>query len=438
MIAWSPSLIDAHCSSWTIIQTLEWFNGTDLKWMKKRQGWRLPLARSAAYLLDRAQSDGRPVDQAERLPDVQSALDQSYRWLRDEALRYCPTCVQIGRHYQYQQDDRFVRCVLHKRRLKTGCPQCGAPLDTKGCQVHGFTCGACEKTLLRCSVPGAMNVSKSTSQSRILDALQRWLADASDSLNGHQRAFSGTTAICWRANHTDNNAGEYWHALIKLPSSVVGDALVPTPASFRHVPATPLLLPLPAGDHEAAIRPYQELLRCIARHIRRVYLRGHAGCRNHAMTTVGGTHVRMQRWTPVTIRPHLCCVGQAYAIWLLQRREELLEICQRMSVNAFTESEHPVRLPALPAAAASYISSFEAWIANLARLQSLVRRSNRQPMLCEPFIHSSHWALHQPGTSWSCPTHLRFDGWRGLGRCDKGRIREEDRELLNALGLHRQ
>lgn len=97
-----------------------------------------------------------------------------------------------------------------------------------------------------------------------------------------------------------------------------------------------------------------------------------------------------------------------------------------------------MRLPALPAAAASYISSFEAWIANLARLLSLVRRSSKQPKLCESFIHSSHRALHQPGTSWSWPTHLRLDEWRDLGRCDKGRIREEDRDSINALELHRQ
>jgi len=109
-----------------------------------------------------------------------------------------------------------------------------------------------------------------------------------------------------------------------------------------------------------------------------------------------------------------------------------------MSVKGYADSEGSVRLPALPAAAASYISSFEAWIANLARLQPLVRRSSKQPMFCEPIIHSSHWALHQPGTSWSCPTHLRLDGWRDLGRCDKGRIREEDRDLINALGLHWQ
>lgn len=110
------------------------------------------------------------------------------------------------------------------------------------------------------------------------------------------------------------------------------DALVPAPISFRHVPTTPLLLALPADDPAAAIKPYQDLLRFVAGHIRRVYLRGHSGCRIHAMTPVRGGRVRMQRTTPVTIRPHLCCVGRAYAIWLLQSREELRVISQKVSV----------------------------------------------------------------------------------------------------------
>lgn len=437
MISWTRSLIDAYSSSWTIIQTLEWLNCTELKWMTGRRFWRLSLVRSTAYLLEGRNSDNQSADEAEQLLDVHSVLGERCRWLQDEALRYCPSCVQIGRHYQYQQDERFVRCVLHRRRLKTGCPRCGATLDTKGCQAHGFTCSACGNSLLNCAIPGAQSISRRTSHSRTLDELHRWLRDANDLIIGKQRAFSGGTSICWGGNRTDNNAAAYWYALIKMPNSLVRSALVPTPTSFKHVQAPPLVVLLPDDDPQSAIKPYQDLLRCVARHIRRVYLRGHSGCRTHAMTTVGGSRVQMHRWSPVTIRPHLCCIGQAYVIWLLQRREELRDISQKMSVKEYAGSEAPMRLPPLHAAAASYISSFEAWIANLARLQSLVHRSNRQPMLCEPFIHSSHWALHQPGTSWSCPTHLRLDGWKDLGRCDKGRVREEDRELIIALGMQR-
>ena len=153
MIAWSRSLIDAYCSSWTIIQTLEWFNCIELKWMPVRRDWRVALARSIAHLAERDANDGEFVDEAEQLVAVQSALTERCRWLKDEELRYCPACVQSGRHYQYQQDKRFVRCVLHLARLQTGCPHCSVALNTKGSLVHGFTCDACGETLLKYPIP---------------------------------------------------------------------------------------------------------------------------------------------------------------------------------------------------------------------------------------------------------------------------------------------
>lgn len=444
MIAWSRALIDAYCSSWTVIQTLELFNGFDAKWMNGRQDWCLLLSRSTVYLSERRLYDQRPPNYSDQLRDVQSVLGEPIRWLDAEALRYCPACIQVGRHYQYQQDDRFVRCVLHRVRLKTGCPSCGIALDTKGTLVHGFTCKSCGRTLLQSDVSGALSARKTASYARTLDQLHQWLRAANDSLAGCQRAHSGQTTIRWSGNRAESNAGSYWYALIQFPNSMVRNALLPTPTSFKSRPTTALLIPLPADDHEAAIRPYEELLRCIARQIRRTYLRGHSSCRIHAMRTVGGGRTQRNRWAPVTLRPHLCCAGQAYAVWLLQRRQELWEISERMSASRIDRllghrrSEVAMRLPDLHAAASSYISSFEAWIANLARLHSLVDRSNRQSMLCELFGPSPNWALHQPGASQSCPIHLRLHEQKKLAYCDKGRVRQEDRAYVIALGRRRQ
>lgn len=129
---------------------------------------------------------------------------------------------------------------------------------------------------------------------------------------------------------------------------------------------------------------------------------------------------------------------------MLQRREELCEISERMSMsrmagrNAYRGCEVDMRLPDLHATASSYISSFEAWIANLARLHSMVDRSNRQPTLCEAFGYSPHWALQQPGASQSCPIHLRLHEQKNLAHCDKGRVRQKDRAYVIALGRERQ
>jgi hypothetical protein len=437
VISWSRSLIDAYCSSWTIIQTLEWLNNVDARWMTGGRVWRLSLARGTVRFSEEEPSGDRPPDESEQLLDVHCALGEGCRWLRDEVLRYCPACIKIGRHYQYQQDDRFVRCILHRVPLKTGCPGCGAALDTKGSQVHSFACGSCGKALLNCAVPGVMSARQGALHARALDHVHRWLKAANDLLVGCQGACSGSTAICWDGDRADSNAGAYWYALIQLPDSIVQDALAPIAASFKQFPMTPLVLPLPMDDHRAAIGPYRYLLRCIARQIRRTYLRGHSGCRIHAMRSLGVGPPRRDSWAPVTLKPHLCCVAQAYAVWLLQRRAELEDIVQCMKINEFSHSVTPVLLPSLSAAALSYVSSFEAWVANLARLRSLVARTNRQPMLCDPFSYAPHWALHQPGTNWSCPTHLRFVGRKDRDLCDKGRVRMEDFELLMALGRHR-
>lgn len=438
MIAWSRSLIDAYCSSWTIIQTLEWLNCIDLKWMPVRRDWRVPLARSKAHLAECDANDDEFVDEAEQLVDVQSALNERCRWLTDEELRYCPACVQSGRHYQYQQDKRFVRCILHLERLQTGCPNCSVALDTKGSLVHGFTCNVCGDTLLKYPLPGSLKTGERVSYARVLDELHQWLKDANVSLLRYQRACSGHTSICWDGDQADSHAGTYWYALIQYPKSIVRNALAPTPASFRSFQATPLVQPPPSDDGRAAIKPYQDLLRCVARQIRRTYLKGHSRCRVHAMRSVGGGRARFNSWSPATLKPHLCCAGQAYALWLLQRREELLVVSRALVMKVHSGSEVPILLPDLHAAAASFISSFEAWVANLARIQSRVDRTNRQPMLCDPFSYSSHWALHQPGATWSCPTHLRLGGWENLGLCDKGLVQKEDHELVIAMGQDRR
>ncbi|WP_282244131.1 hypothetical protein [Stenotrophomonas sp. PS02300] len=101
-------------------------------------------------------------------------------------------------------------------------------------------------------------------------------------------------------------------------------------------------------------------------------------------------------------------------------------------------SEVPMRLPDLHATVSSYISSFEAWIANLARLHSLIDRSNRQSVLYEQFRCSPNWALHQPGASKSCPIHLRLDQQKNRAYCDRGRVRQEDLAYVIALGRERE
>lgn len=438
MIAWTRSLIDAYCSSWTIIQTVEWLNCIDVMWMPVYREWRVPLVRSKVYLAQRRATERKPAEGTEQLSDVQSALGEWCRWLKDEQLRYCPVCIHSGRHYQYQQDERFLRCVLHQRRLLLGCPHCRGALDTRGSLAHGFTCNSCGETLLKYPIPGSFQGRKSLSSTDKLDELHQWLRDANASLLGYQRACTGRTLICWDGEKADSHAGAYWYALAHFPNTMVQNALAPTSHSFRQFPATPLVLPPPADDCKAVVRPYQDLLRCVARQIRRTYLKGHSRCRVYAMRSVGGGRSRINSRYPVTLKPHLCCLGQAYALWLLQRREELLEISEQMTIRGLPDFEVPMRLPDLHAAAASYISSFEAWVADLARIQSRVRRSNTQPMLCDPFSYSSQWALHQPGASWSCPTHLRMAGQKDHGLCDRGRVQKEDFELVIAMGQFRE
>ncbi|KAG1544444.1 hypothetical protein G6F50_013872 [Rhizopus delemar] len=216
--------------------------------MPVRRDWRVALARSIAHLAERDANDGEFVDEAEQLVAVQSALTERCRWLKDEELRYCPACVQSGRHYQYQQDKRFVRCVLHLARLQTGCPHCSVALNTKGSLVHGFTCDACGETLLKYPIPGSLKTSASVSYARTLDELHQWLKDANASLLRYQRACSGHTSICWDGDQADSHAGTYWYALIQHPKSIVRNALAPTPASFRAFRATPLVQALPAND----------------------------------------------------------------------------------------------------------------------------------------------------------------------------------------------
>lgn len=438
MIAWSRQLIDDHCSSWTIIQTLEWFNVIDIQWIRLKQSWKLSSVKAPALLSERTTAN-EAADVRAHIMDVNVALGESRRWLRDEPLRYCPACVQSGMHYRYQQDRKFRRCILHQRNLKTGCPRCGAAMDTRGSGMHGFICNSCGGTLLRNSVPGPMGASRKPSKARLLDELDRCETVATASTCEYQRAATGSSPPLWHGQGRDTDATLFWHALAHRPNARIQSALEPLPTSFRTFPTSSLSAPLLAQPHHQqqadAIQPYRDLLRCVSRRLRRTYLRGHAACRVHATRSVGSSSNRIQR--PVTLKPHLCCVAQAYALWLLQRRIELHQIDGQLERGLYAPGKLPIRLPDLKSTALSYVSSFEAWVQTLARLQRLVRRSDRQSLLYDGVSTSPHWALLQPGATRSCPVHLRIDWLGDVGQCDKGRVLQDEREMVAAMGARR-
>lgn len=439
MIAWSPELIDEHCSSWTIIQTLGWFNVIDVQWTKFNQSWKLTLGDASILLSEQS----LPTEEADhtrgRILGINAALRQRRRWLRDESLRYCPICIQSGMHYRYQQDLRFRRCILHRRNLKTGCPCCGVALDTRGTAVLGFICKACGETLLKCSIPGTTQTPRKRSETCLLDELDRWLTAADESTKDCQAVCSERAPPLWLVRGRYTDASRYWHALTLHPNARIKSALVPFPASFKRFPTAALSAPLSRHLKDQKeldpIQPYRDLLKCVARRLRRSYLRGHAACRIHATRSLDISTSRIQR--PVSLKPHLCCIAQAYAIWLFQRRIEL-EQTNAQLLHVILGHKIEVRLPSLRDAALSYISSFEAWVQSLARLQSLVHRSNRSSFLYDCSSTPPHWALFQDGASRSCPVHLRADCLRDLGRCDKGRVLRDERDMVIAMGRRRR
>jgi len=438
MIAWSRLLIDDHCSSWTIVQLLEWFNVSDIQWSRLSQSWRFNLGETAVFLSEQILTVQAPDDLCACILDVNSALGERCRWLEDEPLRYCPTCIQSGMHYRYQQDKRFRHCILHRRKLKTGCPRCGIALDTKGREVHGFVCKSCGASPLRREIPGAIETPRRQSEARVLDELEKWEAAANAATYGYQKAGTGEGSPFIDAQGRSTDASLYWYALVRIPSKRIEAALSQRPHSFKLFPTTHLS-PLPHHLHDPEqpdpIDPYRKLLRCIARRLRRTHLKGHAACRIHATRSVGISDRRIHR--VVKLQPHLCCLAQAYAVWLMQRRIELREIEDHLFQGFYLSHTAPMLCPSLREAALSYLSSFEEWVQTLAQLQSSVRRSNKNAVHCDGISNLPHWSLFQRGASRSCPVHLRIDGLRNLGRCDKGRVLRDERDMIVALGLRR-
>lgn len=440
MISWSPEFIDGHCSSWSIVQMLEWLNSCSTTWLTSRRGWRFHLEKEAALLPD-SRVDHSLVDQVE-IREVARLLSQKHRWLPFASLRYCPVCISCGMHYGYQQDEQFRHCIVHITPLQTGCPTCGGDIDTKGRQCHGFVCTGCNCPIIRSAVPELRSPIRRRWDTFILDELTAWELDAERLHSGYQRPDTGQTIDLWGGLAEKGNAGLYWRALIANPNSRASAALAPPPTTFRLFPAVPLSNPIQCNsDYVAAeviLEPYELLLKAVSRHLRRTHLRGHGACCRYAITAVG----RLGRGVSpeVDVHPHLCCLGQAYALWRLQWSHELKAMLEHLARGYIETRCNAVRLPSLGAAQLSLVSSFQQWVDILAQLQQAFRGSAETAILGGVGTRP-YWALLQDGARYSCPIHFRHADLRAAGCCDRGETRRREiarrRAAVRSLGLGR-
>lgn len=70
MIAWDRALVDDHCSSWAIIQMLEWLNLTNARWMVSDQSWKITL-RGIHFNLSDHSKPRRPGSLVSNHPQIQ-------------------------------------------------------------------------------------------------------------------------------------------------------------------------------------------------------------------------------------------------------------------------------------------------------------------------------------------------------------------------------
>jgi len=433
MIAWNAILLDEHCSSWTVVQLLEWLNHSPMSWLRTKRAWRFHLADGEVLFPD-GHVRGSSADQVQ-IKEITEVLCQKRRWLPFCALRYCPACIRGGRHYRYQQDHRFRFCIVHLKRLREGCPVCGNDIDTKGVRIHGYVCSRCKQSLLFSDNPELRASNKMEVEAAVHDDLERWQWEAEMLHVGYQRAGTGHAFDLWHGLSLNSHSGVYWRALSLAPNQRVAAALEPAPISFRTFPTSPLSAPAQprwseGGAVNDALDPYRSLLKAVSRHLRRTHLRGHGACCRYAIGAMGG--LRRKASPEVSIAPGLCCLGQAYALWRLQWNSELQQMSIFLAHSSDGADSNAFRLPNLGAAQLSLVSSFQHWVDVLAQIQGAFTEQ-RERVLLNGVFDTPHWALLQEGALYSCPMHFRHPNLSLLGRCDRGQVRRREHERLFAM-----
>lgn len=442
MIAWDRALVDDHCSSWAIIQMLEWLNLTNARWMVSDQSWKITL-RGTHFNLSDHSTPRRPGSLVSNHPQIQGLVTlfgEKHRSVAGGQLRYCPVCITAGLHYRYQQDHRFRKCILHLRVLKSGCLGCGYPTKMRSDDMHGFKCSRCGETLLRKGLPGRVLTPIARADSKLLDELYRWESAARTCSKDFQRAATHAPLPAWDGPSPGTDESLHWYAFSTRPSSRIVSALMPLPVTHRLFPPTPLLEPVraPLEDPERSrmLQSYHELLRCVARRLRRHYLRHHTQCRRTAMRSVGTGGRGLQ--PIVSIRPPLCALGQGYALWLLQRRIELRRIERQLVTGTPLATIRPLRLPSLSAAALSYVSCFEEWVHYLTISHRWTVRPDLRVWQYDGIGEDPHWPLCQDGPSHSCPVHFRISNLRDQAHCDHGVVAKGEFMMHRAMIKLRQ
>lgn len=453
MISWSRLLIDDHCSSWSIVQLLGWLNRSRVTWLKTKRAWRFHLRGQAvllpdaqAVLLPDADADadaGTHLAEQEELSDVAHLLAEPRRWLGEDELRYCPVCVGYGMHYAYQQDDRFRNCIIHGIPLQLQCPNCGTSLDTKGVSCSGYACIECGQSLLDARTSMLRGECQGKLAASALNELEAWQGAVDQLGSGYQTPRTGYAHPLWGDLSTREETGWYWRAIEVNPNSLVAAALEPAPSTFHFYPSLPKLISLcdqRAGRSEEHTLPaYQRMFRAVSRHLRRSHLRGHGACARYALTAMGGLRGRIPR--EICIHPEMCCLGQGYALWRLQWDREFKRMDAWFDRHRADDWEEQTGLPSLPAAQLSLASSFQHWVYALAEIQNAYADLDQRAIL-DGVTDTPHWALLQPGASYSCPMHFRHPDLGTLGRCDRGGVRRREHErvlsTLQEIGRQRQ
>lgn len=276
--------------------------------------------------------------------------------------------------------------------------------------------------------------------SKLLDELYRWETAARTCSKDFQRAATHAPLPAWDGPSPGTDESLHWYAFSTRPSSRIVSALMPLPVTHRLFPPTPLLEPVraPLEDPERSrmLQPYHELLRCVARRLRRHYLRHHTQCRRTAMRSVGTGGRGLQ--PIVSIRPPLCALGQGYALWLLQRRIELRMIERQLVTGTPLATIRSLRLPSLSAAALSYVSCFEEWVHYLTISHRWTVRPHLRVWQYDGIGEDPHWPLCQDGPSHSCPVHFRINNLRDQAHCDHGVVAKGEFMMHRAMIQLRQ
>ena len=97
-----------------------------------------PSAEVPAVNVDLRRADRISIDTMQRALNLSPAMlrfsfctekQHHQLWLAETDLRYCPQCLYQGFHSAIFQWRFMIRCPIHKRSLRTGCPHCGKTIS---------------------------------------------------------------------------------------------------------------------------------------------------------------------------------------------------------------------------------------------------------------------------------------------------------------------